>query len=89
MTNNELNLGKIITWCQNWLITTNRATNAKDYEILGRAIVGCFQIKINEIGGIYITYGLGKDKLTKADKQASELVAKAVTEYLLKQKKEN
>lgn len=77
------NLGEIITWCQNWLIVTNRATNAKDFEILGRAIVGCSAIYINEDGHICNPYGSGK-RMTNADWRANELINKAIKEYLMK-----
>lgn len=78
-----MNKGEIITWCQNWLINTFHPTNAKEFEILGRAVIGCFKISVNELGGISSNYGSGI-RHTNADWRASELVDRAIKEYLLK-----
>lgn len=75
--------GEIITWCQNWLITTSKATNAKEFEILGRAVMGCFKISVDEFNVICNGYG-SKKKMTNADWRANELIGKAITEYILK-----
>lgn len=78
MTETKQNLGEIVTWCQNWLITTNRATNAKEFEILGRAIMGCFKIYI--YNGICNGYCSGK-RMSNADWQADKLIDEAIREW--------
>ena len=53
------------------------ATNAKEYEFLGRAIQGCNQISILEDGSVYNGYNYGK-KNTNATWQAGKLIDDAI-----------
>lgn len=73
--------GKMITWCQNWLIVTNRATNAKDYEILGRAICGCGMIVVQPDDSITNGYSYLNRKNSNATWRAAELIDDAIREY--------
>lgn len=83
------NLGKIITWCQNWLITSNRATNAKDFEVLGRAIVGCSMIVVHPDNSITNGYSYLDRKNSNATWRARELIDDAIKEYKTMIGKEN
>lgn len=55
------------------------AINAKEYEILGRAIQGCNQISILDDGSVYNAYNYGK-KNTNATWRAGELIDEAIKE---------
>ena len=71
----------IVTWCQNWLITSNRATKADDYEVLGRAIVGCSLIVVHPDGSITNGYSYLDRKKSNATRRAGDLIDKAIREY--------
>lgn len=77
----------IVTWCQNWLITSNRATNAKDFEILGRAIVGCSMIVVHPDGSITNGYSYLNRKNSNATWKAGVLIDYAIREYKIMIKK--
>ena len=62
---------------RNHIINTYNPTNAKEYEILGRAIKGCECIGILGDGTLYYP---GKLKNTNADWRASELINNAIKE---------
>lgn len=55
------------------------AQNAKEYEILGRAIQGCGQISILNDGSVYNAYNYGR-KNTNATWRAGELIDEAIKE---------
>lgn len=55
------------------------AINAKQHEILGRAIQGCNQISILDDGSVYNTYNYGR-KNTNATRRAGELIDEAIKE---------
>lgn len=55
------------------------AQNAKEYEILGRAIKGCNQISILDDGSVYNAYNYGR-KNTNATWRAGELIDEAIKE---------
>lgn len=71
----------IVTWCQNWLITTNRATNAKEFEILGRAIVGCSMIVVHPDNSITNGYSYLNRRNSNATWRAAELIDSAIREW--------
>ena len=54
-------------------------TNAKEYEIFGRAIKGCNQISILNDGSVYNAYNYGR-KNTNATWRAGELIDEAIKE---------
>lgn len=76
-----MTIGEIITWCQNWIIVKSDPTNAKDFEIYGRAIQGCFLISFNEDGSIYNGYAHDNRHNTNATWRAGELIDEAIREY--------
>jgi len=61
------------------ILSNYPAINAKEYEILGRAIQGCNQISILDDGSVYNAYNYGK-KNTNATWRASELIDEAIKE---------
>ena len=69
------------------IINTYNPTNAKEFEILGRAIKGCELIAIMDDGRLYYP---GKLKNTNADWEALRLINNAIKEleqWLDKQKR--
>lgn len=66
-----------ITKLRELILENYPATNAKEYEFLGRAIQGCNQISILEDGSVYNGYNYGK-KNTNATWRASGLIDDAI-----------
>ena len=73
--------GEIITWLQNWIIVKISPTNAKEFEIYGRAIQGCFLISFKEDGSIYNGYVYASRRNTNATWRAAEVIDEAIREY--------
>lgn len=61
------------------ILSNYPAINAKEYEILGRAIQGCNQISILNDGSVYNAYNYSR-KNTNATWRASELIDEAIKE---------
>ena len=61
------------------ILSNYPAINAKEYEILGRAIQGCNQISILDDGSVYNAYNYCK-KNTNATWRAGELIDEAIKE---------
>ena len=83
MTNKEYQKKResIIAWCHNYIINTSRATNAKDYEIIGRAVMGLSSLTFYDDGSIANCYGYLHRTHSNADWRASELIDEAIREY--------
>lgn len=73
--------GELITWLQNWIIIHSYPMTAKDFEIYGRAIRGCYLISFNEDGSIYNGYAHYNRRNTNATWRAGELIDEAIREY--------
>lgn len=67
----------VISELQGYILDNYRATNAKDFEILGRALSGCRSIAILDDGSLYNAYCYGKNR-TNAEWRASELIDEAM-----------
>lgn len=83
MTNKEYQKKRnaVISWCRGYILDHCRATNAKDYEIAGRALCGCSAITFYDDGSILNGYGYLHRTYSNADWRASELIDEAIREY--------
>lgn len=61
------------------ILSNYPAINAKEYEILGRAIQDCNQISILDDGSVYNAYNYGR-KNTNATWRVGELIDEAIKE---------
>lgn len=69
----------LIDEMRSYIFTVYRPTNAKEFEILGRALCGCNGITILDDGGIMNGYGYARGrKYSNADWRANELIDDAI-----------
>lgn len=61
------------------ILSNYTPVNAKEYEILGRAIQGCNQISILDDGSVYNAYDYDR-KNTNTTRRAGELIDEAIKE---------
>lgn len=72
----NINREKTILKLQQTILNDYKPTNAKEFEILGRALSACRGIAILDDGSIY--YTITKRNYTNADWRASELINEAI-----------
>lgn len=72
----KINREKTILKLQQTILNEYKPTNAKEFEILGRALSACYSIAILEDNSIY--YTITKRAYTNADWRACELVNNAI-----------
>lgn len=69
----------LISQLRDFILGTYHPTNAKEFEILGRALCGCNGITILDDGGIMNGYGYTRGrKYSNADWRANELIDDAI-----------
>ena len=69
----------LISQLRDFILGTYHPKNAKEFEILGRALCGCNGINILDDGGIMNGYGYARGrKYSNADWRASELIDDAI-----------
>jgi len=82
--NYEFERKLIVEYLQGYIIEKYHPTNAKEYEILGRAVVGCECIALFDDGSILNAYRYGKRarrSYPNAEWRASELIDEALNHY--------
>ena len=73
----------LIKYSQEYILNSYKPTNAREYEILGRAIQGCNQIVLLDDFSILNGYGYIHNRFTNADWRASELIDEAIKNFKL------
>lgn len=80
----EIERKMIVEYLQGYILENYHPTNAKEFEILGRAVVGCGGIALFDDGSILNAYGYIKSArrhYSNADWRASELIDEALNSY--------
>lgn len=64
---------------RSYILADYHPTNAKEFEILGRALCGCNGVTISDDGGIVNGYGYTRKRsYSNADWRANELIDDAI-----------